>query len=598
MNALQCVLRRATVAPESCHRVLGRTASTTERCYATASRTANQFTFSTRYPRQQKPKSRSSKHGSQKSRKIPGIVLPARLKLARVSKSVDHQQSTQPDARPRMRVGSGHGAKVIQSASRVGPRRLTSRGNKDGRTGGYQISDEDLAKRKAHAEKFALSTTSFANARPESIAIMEQKIRQSKFANMGLREDLVRAMEEMGFTKPTEVQALCIPEAVARTNEALLCAAETGSGKTLAYLLPIIHHLKQEEAKALATVDATKHSIIEAVTSSGDAVSSTSGLASVRKLRRPRAVIIVPSRELVNQVTKTAKQVCHTAKLHVEGVHHSTSPKRLALAVQSPIDIMITTPGTLKNLMEFNNFSLSQTKHVVVDEADTMFQDAEFSADLEGILLPARELATKLSHPLQLLFVSATLPKTVMRSLQQHFPNIHTITTPHLHRTLPRLKQNFIRIDSGTTKEAVLLEVLKRAVLTDEKIVVFCNTRKHCAAVGEFLRSKSYDAIDISSNTDVKVRAAALARFTTSTGSTSEKPCVLIATDLASRGLDMRVGHVILYDFPQTAIDYLHRVGRTARAGGKGRATSIVAKKDRELATMIENSIKRKMVLT
>ncbi|KAJ3162484.1 hypothetical protein HDU86_004966 [Geranomyces michiganensis] len=432
-----------------------------------------------------------------------------------------------------------------------------------------------------------------------------------------LHKKLVKTVTEtLGYGKPTAIQALCIPEIMQNPNVALLCAAETGGGKTAAYLLPVISRLKEEEEMLAAAVnpeEREKLAVVEAINADGSTTSALSGTATVRKLRRPRAVIVVPSRELVAQVTASAKAICHEVRLRVVGAHAGMATAEVeARFANAPVDILVATPGSLNWLMRRCGFALSQTRHLVIDEADTM-TDEDFGPELDAILRSARTFATDLNRACQYVFVSATVPLTLSRMLDRHFPDIKRITTPNVHRTVPGLRQRFMRLDGSTTKPAMLLDVLKRAVIDDDRIIVFCNTRKSCETAAAALREKGYDAHDISSNVEVRDRTKALKSFTAepsapahegsdqSEGENSgrRKPMILVATDIASRGLDtVNVGHVILYDFPQTAIDYLHRVGRTARNGAKGKATSIISKKERKLADKIEDDVRRRNVLT
>ncbi|TPX69956.1 hypothetical protein SpCBS45565_g02070 [Spizellomyces sp. 'palustris'] len=592
------------------------------RSYGTGStRSSNQFTFSTKYPRQKKlggigkgtgktAKTAKRKHSGKQTR-IPGLALPPRLRLATFKHGQPKQSAGKKPPKIEAKSAGKNGERQTTTAVQVGRRtpgprrRLETAQSKRAQL----AKEEEAAKVARHTAKFALAPTQFDSARPESLAVLKDRIRQSRFETMGLRPELVKSITEgLGHVRPTEVQALCIPQALENPYNPILCAAETGSGKTLAYLVPVINQLKQEE-EDLAFAEKSRGDssvdVIEAITAEGKTVSATSGLSSIRKIRRPRAVVIVPSRELVGQVTKIAKEISHVARLRIVGVH-SAIPRHVSesMVATAPVDVLITTPGALIHLMESEGFALSQTRHVIVDEADTMF-DEGFGSELKKVLVPARAFASELNRPCQFVFVSATLPRTVIRILDRDFPNITRITTPSLHRILPRLRQAFLRIDGSTTKQQMCLDVLKRAVVDDSRIIIFCNTRRSCGDLADFLRSKGYDAVDISSAVDVKERTKALARFAQAPSEGDEesdhvsKPMIAVATDIASRGLDTtNVGHVILYDFPQTAIDYLHRVGRTARNGAKGRATSIIAKKDRKMAMMIEQAVKRKTVLT
>ncbi|KAH6561097.1 hypothetical protein BASA61_006223 [Batrachochytrium salamandrivorans] len=521
-----------------------------------------------------------------------------------------------------------------------------------------QEKREVLERRAAHSKKFALLDNL---GQGKSNKEIQDIIDSADFASMGLHPKILDAlMIGMKFETPTPVQAMCIPRFIHRTDEALLCAAETGSGKTAAYLASIMHFLKTEEDKAMATspshssstqgstaaqenISGTVYRAVEAITAEGDSISSVSGLASIRKLRRPRSIVIVPSRDLVSQVTASAKILAHQAKLRVVGLHSRTDPKvREAALLAAPIDLLVCTPGMLLNLMENQQLALSQTRYVVVDEADTLF-DTNFKEEIMPIIKTLKGFSEQLARSCRFLFTTATLPKTLSDAILAEFPEMRRVYTPNLHRTQPKLHQSFLRLDSSTTKPNMLLEILRRAVLETDRIIVFCNRRQTCFAVSDYLKSKSYDVVTLSSMAEINHRATSLVQFlnpqlvkkpvaakaasksnaiygdgvidpltppTPPTqfieieGGTSEqrqiigKPMIMVATDIGSRGLDTtQVGHVILYDFPQTAIDYLHRVGRTARNGGKGRSTAMITRRDATLAEFISNAVKKRDML-
>ncbi|KAJ3267838.1 hypothetical protein HK104_005595, partial [Borealophlyctis nickersoniae] len=594
-------------------------------------------------------------------RRIPGLVLPSRLKLAtfrgpggggsagqkREGASPPAKSSTKVNRKerrerrkekkkdvagtPEKQSESGAAAGAAGVAQEAKPVRQSTAnpaapGTAQGK--GRRKRSKDPQSVGRHRVKFALEATQYdsVGAR-QSLAALSAEVREAKFEEMGLTSDLLNAVKALGLRRPREVQALVVPKAIQHPTTPILCAAETGSGKTLAYLLPLFHHLKEQERVALEESKKAGESstqMLDALLPDGSAVSSTDGLSQLRRLRRPRAVVIVPSRELVLQVTAVAKEISHHARIRVLGLHARTEMKRIKASLESPVDLLITTPGALLKFIDMNLIGLSETRHIAIDEADTMF-DEGFGQELSSIFETVKRISETRSRPCQFIFVSATLPRSVVRTLNRDFPDTIRITTPFLHRTLPKLHQVFLRIDSSTTKKNMLLDILKRAVADDDRIIIFCNTRKTCAEVTAFLKEKRYLVADVSSQVETKERAIILEEFVGKevkgkTGKTKEgspetkkeptpstpedpaarlPPLLLVATDIASRGIDTtRVGHVILYDFPQTAIDYLHRVGRTARNGGKGRATSIVGRKDRRLAEEIEYAVKRRMVLT
>ncbi|CAO3669407.1 unnamed protein product [Rhizopus stolonifer] len=329
----------------------------------------------------------------------------------------------------------------------------------------------------------------------------------------------------------------------------VLVAAETGSGKTFAYLLPTIQKLKQDE--------------------------------KLRRPNRPRALVLVPTRELINQVVKSAKSLCHVVKFRCLGYD------RRRLLDEAPVDLLVTTPTSLVSAIKQNILALTDTKLLVMDEADSMF-DAGWADDCRWIL-------KRLPQESKITVVSATLPRSVQRTLDDLFPKMIKITTPSLHKSLPNLKQSFVDLDKFKgNRQLALLEVLKKNI-KDNKTLVFCNTRKSVELLHKFLESKGLKALALYKDAPMD-RSETLELFSESK---EKEHQMLISTDIASRGIDVKlVEHVILFDFPSSAIDYLHRVGRTARAGNSGKATSLIGRKDRMMADRMKRSIREGTIMS
>ncbi|KAI9350491.1 P-loop containing nucleoside triphosphate hydrolase protein [Zopfochytrium polystomum] len=455
--------------------------------------------------------------------------------------------------------------------------------------------------------------------------------------------------------RATAVQALAIPASLnpTRDGRALVVGAETGSGKTLAYLIPMLQRLKEEEdaeaTRAIAANDVVEAVVTQMITVGGgssdvptasDATVRALASSRLRKLRRPRAIVLVPTRELVTQVLDVAKRLCgHShgggARLAVVGMHaRPADPKRLRERLgAAPIDVLITTPSALRKRVDAGELLLGRVTEVVVDEADTLM-DEGFTTELDDVLLPmweaaaAREAKMNAAPPL-ITYVTATLPLSMTRRITKVHPTHSTVVTPSLHRTLPRLHQRFLRVAPGgaPVKNQLLLEVVKRAATSgDRRMIVFCNTRESAAAVHSLLRRQTATEGggdggggggtlgELNSMATQRrrplARTRSMGRKDSSRGEAEEEEAedeeasdadvvrILVATDVASRGLDTGAAdHVVLYDFPLTAIDYLHRVGRTARNGRPGRATSLVGTRDAKLAESIERAVSKGAVL-
>jgi superfamily II DNA/RNA helicase len=313
---------------------------------------------------------------------------------------------------------------------------------------------------------------------------------------------------------------------------------------------------------------------------------------SVRRLRRPRAVVLLPSRELVVQTQLMAKRMSHIAKFRSLAVTHTTL-KTMGRSLNMPIDLVIATPAALLTHVEQRALSLEATRYLVIDEADTLFARG-FVDDTFEVIHRMRETAElRGDHAWQLVAVTATLPKTVNVMLARDFPRMVRVTTPSLHKVLPNIKHVFLEMSEYRFhKHNALLDVLARNDDESASIIVFCNTRASARAVTKFLESHNMPVVGLYG--DIDDRTTKLEAFC----ERRDDAQILVSTDVASRGIDTTfVGHVVLFDFPTTVVDYIHRVGRTARAGRLGMVTSFVTATNRSFVDRIKESIRLKRVL-
>ncbi|KAI9013406.1 P-loop containing nucleoside triphosphate hydrolase protein, partial [Phycomyces nitens] len=412
----------------------------------------------------------------------------------------------------------------------------------------------------------------------ENVQELTEFLAKQTFDDLGLSPNVISAVR-LGHLKdvedplPTEIQALSIPKML-HSNHHVLCAAETGSGKTLAYLLPTLHMLKADEDKKVK-----------------------------RRLDHPRAIVLVPTRELVSQVVKTTKSLGHHAKHRALGLTSRTPRHKLLESLaDGPVDILVTIPTALNTFLKNQTLSLADTRYLIIDEADSLF-DSGWGEDCQSIIKELQTIAAKQKVQEKIIVVSATLPKSVHGVLDTLFPKLVKITTPSLHRALPNLKQSFVDLARfNGNRQMALLEVLKKNI-KDGKTLVFCNTKKAVDILHSWLKTKNINALALYKDAQMS-REETLRLFSTPADTipiedvrehkneekgpleTDKKDVlntnVLLSTDIASRGIDTTfVDHVILYDFPTSVVDYLHRVGRTARAGKTGKATSLIGRKDR-----------------
>ena len=444
---------------------------------------------------------------------------------------------------------------------------------------------------------------------------------------------------------PTPVQRLAIPvllgnesRAVRRRSsmaekkdmEQFLLAAETGSGKTLAYLLPVLDAVKRAEAidaelEAKKKADeeeerkSTNLHALEAPVLS-DAPHPTTG--------RPRAVILLPTSELVTQVGKLTKTLSHTIRFRSAMISSAYTGKviRNRLFAPTGIDVLISTPHLLASISESDPNILSRVTHLVIDEADSLL-DRSFAPSTTTIFDKATPSLKKL------ILCSATIPRSLDSYLRQRFPDIRRLVTPNLHAIPRRVQLGVIDVEkepyhgNKTLACADTIWSIGKAAAenrtgdggnTDiQRILVFVNERETTQELADYLTSKGIDAAPLNRDTPEQRQSETLSAFTTAkkesvevsseeivvppsgpnyrplhntiSDAPPERPKrhlpnikVLVSTDLGSRGIDtLAVRHVILYDVPHSTIDFIHRLGRTGRMGRRGRGYVLVGKNDR-----------------
>lgn len=396
------------------------------------------------------------------------------------------------------------------------------------------------------------------------------------WGKLGLVPAVVDALEsELELSSPSEIQAKAIPAILA--GEDIMFAAETGSGKTLGYLAPVFSMLKAEEE--LGGVD--------------------------RVEKRPRALVLVPTRELGTQVLGVAKRLAKSeAKLTCRGIvggSEGVGRQRRQLK-SSSVDVVVASPGRFLKLWRDGDVYTSRVAHVVVDEADTMLSQG-WGPDLRQILKAT--MLFREGRRAQLVLTSATLTPAVReafageprasrdeaarRDLWSFVPPVRIVRSDALHRAVRELRARSVSA-VGKDKFRLLVEELQAHTRSRQakKTMVFCNTVASCRAAEYSVREEFDDQVRCyHGDMNSAEREASLAAFRDSEG-----PAILVCTDLAARGLDLpEVDHVLNCDFPRNPIDFLHRAGRTARFGQRGMVTSLVTKHDKVLAAAIDRAI-------
>jgi ATP-dependent RNA helicase RhlE len=366
---------------------------------------------------------------------------------------------------------------------------------------------------------------------------------ETSFENLGLSAELLRAVAEQGYTQPTPIQAQAIPVVLAGRD--LLGAAQTGTGKTAGFTLPMLQRLAQ------ASPDS----------------------------RAPRALVLVPTRELAAQVEEAIRTYGMHLKPRTAVIYGGVGFTPQVEELRRGVDIVVATPGRLLDHTGERTLDLSRIEILVLDEADRML-DMGFIHDIRRVLalLPAKR---------QNLLFSATFPDEV-RKLAAGFMH-DPVTVEVAPRNTPvELIDQVAHPVSPDRKRALLAHLVKSN--NWQQVLVFTRTKHGANRLAEQLERDGIQTAAIHGNKSQPQRMKALQRFK------DNELQVLVATDIAARGLDIELlPHVVNYDLPHVAQDYVHRIGRTGRAGESGQAVSLVAGEDRELLRDIERLIGTKI---
>ncbi|KAF2126030.1 ATP-dependent RNA helicase-like protein mrh4 [Dothidotthia symphoricarpi CBS 119687] len=495
----------------------------------------------------------------------------------------------------------------------------------------------DDGKRRTRSEPFhALKMQSTLHEVPYgSRQAIKHKIEQyDAFTKMPLLDTVQAAVKDalpaLEYRNPTPAQSVAIPallglQAKRRTrtpskksgHESFLLAAETGSGKTLAYLLPTLDAIKRDELQEKEEAEEqAARDVEEAATQAKDKRDDIFAVPDPELNKavdpaRPRAIILVPSAELVAQVGAVAKSLSHTIKFRAAPISAKMSATtiRNGLFNINGVDVVISTPPLLASIAESNPNILARVTHLICDEADSLF-DRSFKPSTTEVL----DRATPSLK--QLILCSATIPKYLDKYLADRFPDMHRLVTPNLHAIPRRVQLGVVDVNKDPyhgNKDLACADTIwkigkaaadydpadgKESVPT-KRILVFVNEREDTEKVAAYLVKKGVDAMAFHRDTDPSRQAKTLATFTGSGPTSSpehQQPAkselggnrtlpntkVIVTTDLGSRGIDtVAVRHVILYDVPHTTIDFIHRLGRTGRMGRRGRGIVLLGPGDR-----------------
>jgi len=369
-----------------------------------------------------------------------------------------------------------------------------------------------------------------------------------QFSDLGLAPEILRALDEMGYKAPTPIQTQAIPHVLRGID--LLGGAQTGTGKTAAFALPMLQRLR---VHANNSVSPARHQV--------------------------RALILAPTRELAAQVEESVRAYAKYTMLRATCVFGGMSIDPQIAQLRAGVEIVVATPGRLLDHIQQKTVSLSQVEYLVLDEADRML-DMGFMPDIKRILalLPERR---------QSLLFSATFPEEVKRLSEQLLKSPIRIEVARPNATAETITHIIHRCDDGN-KRRLLSHLVRSRALT--QVLVFTRTKQTARRLTVSLQQEGLSAAEIHSDKTQAERMQALSDFK------ANRITLLVATDIAARGLDIdHLPHVINYELPQSAEDYVHRIGRTGRAGMLGEAISLVSPAEDEMLASIEKLIKRKL---
>ncbi|GAB2901990.1 DEAD/DEAH box helicase [Paralcaligenes sp. KSB-10] len=367
---------------------------------------------------------------------------------------------------------------------------------------------------------------------------------QIPFASLGLAEPLLRAISDTGYTHPTPIQAQAIPEVLKGGD--LLAAAQTGTGKTAGFTLPILHLLMQNPI-------------------------------GLRKPGRPRCLILTPTRELTAQVEESVRTYGKHTPLRSMVMFGGVNINPQISSLRKPLDILVATPGRLLDHAQQKTVDLSGVEILVLDEADRML-DMGFIRDIRRIL-------ALLPRTRQNLLFSATFSDEI-RELSKGVLNNPTEVSVARRNTASELVSQSVVITEASHKRDLLSHIIRESGW--HQVLVFTRTKHGANRLAEKLVKDGLSAAAIHGNKSQAARTRALAGFK------DGKVAVLVATDIAARGLDIdQLPNVVNFELPNVPEDYVHRIGRTGRAGTEGSALSLVDRTEMKLLGAIEKLLKK-----
>jgi ATP-dependent RNA helicase RhlE len=364
------------------------------------------------------------------------------------------------------------------------------------------------------------------------------------FNQLALIEPILKALSKEGYSTPTPIQEKAIPVVLSRKD--LLACAQTGTGKTAAFTLPVLQLLMEEPRQAQRSI---------------------------------RTLILTPTRELAIQIGESIRAYGAFLPIRHQVIFGGVSQHGQVEAIQRGVDILVATPGRLMDLMQQGYISLDNVRYFILDEADRML-DMGFVHDVKRII---RKLPVKR----QTLFFSATMPEEIRQLSAMLLKDPVKVEVTPVSSTAEMISQSVYHVDKQQ-KQNLLVELLRDESM--ETLLVFTQMKHAADKLAKKLASHGISAEAIHGNKSQNARQKALANFK------SRRTRVLVATDIAARGIDIDdLTHVLNYELPNVPETYVHRIGRTGRAGASGVAISFCDQEERAYLNSIEKLIRKKI---
>ncbi len=371
------------------------------------------------------------------------------------------------------------------------------------------------------------------------------KITFMTFKELNITEPILKAIEEKGYTVPTPIQEKAIPAALAKRD--ILGCAQTGTGKTASFAIPIIQHLQLDKEAA--------------------------------RRQGIKALILTPTRELALQISECIDDYSKYTRIRHGVIFGGVNQRPQVDLLRKGIDILVATPGRLLDLMNQGHIHLDAIQYFVLDEADRML-DMGFIHDIKRIL-------PKLPKEKQTLFFSATMPDSIISLTKSLLKNPVKIYITPKSSTVDSIKQLVYFVEKKE-KSLLLISILSKA--EDQSVLIFSRTKHNADKIVKILGKAGIGSQAIHGNKSQAARQSALGNFK------SGKTRVMVATDIASRGIDINeLPLVINYDLPDVPETYVHRIGRTGRAGNTGTALTFCSQEERKLVNDIQKLTGKKL---